>query len=281
MSKIQLLNSKYIPVDKHTHFAQIYGAGWEFSLAYKIRYGLYKQIHDWATCRDFINDALYGFHNNVKATIYSFSYDPNGKYPLDSRAFRLLVRDKTLNNDDFLVRGKNALKVVRYFDKKVGARETRMRLSEPKDGNHGDSKFKVLLYEADKRWMNASPLASFYTFLLRAGMGYDEEKWGGDPETFIRKMEYKDVGCGGDISIRNVCCNTGAMDIILKHWHRLFDKDVKRNFDFSGGIGRVHGFGVSAWSSVAVSGCTHYCRGYPAALVDKTKRLVKLSKSEK
>jgi len=186
-----LLTSKYHPTDRKKNLSQVYSVGWEFSLMSKIRFSLYKQVHQWATCKDYVNDLLWSYYSKKPVEIYGFTYNTGKDVLLDMAAFRVATRNKQVPNKDFLEAGNNAIAFLNYFDRKAGVRPCRLRKLLASEEEHKDNAYATLLFEADKRWMNSAPLVSFYMLMMRLGFSHNRM----DPEKFVRNLNEKDVKC--------------------------------------------------------------------------------------
>ena len=244
-----LLTSKYYPTDRKKTLNQVYNVGWEFSLMSKVKFSLYKQVHQWATCKDYVNDLLWSHYSKKPVEIYGFTYNTGKDVLLDMAAFRVATRHKCVPNKEFEKMGNNALTFLNYYDKKAGLRPCRLRKLLALKEDHKDNAYTTLLFEADKRWMNSAPLVSFYMLMMRLGFLYSEER--GGPEEFIKSLKANDVKWSKeDLSIMKTCIKLKAYDYMSTFGHKLFSQKPEENFNFKKGtrVGTIHDFGFKAWA---------------------------------
>jgi hypothetical protein len=151
---------------KKQKISQIYSQGLEYAFVSSD----YQQIHQLVWCKDFMQDAVYGYLNNKKVSIYGFVYDPKKFLPLHTDSTRLMLtnwRDKELefkieNCLDFLHQIESCLKMKQTVVEKC--------LGAPKRYQ----KSGVWLFEGSRRWMKSPPMISLYTLFIRLGFVHDQ-----------------------------------------------------------------------------------------------------------
>jgi len=118
-----------------------------------------KQAISWATCRDYLADAIRTTITKKPETIYGFSY--NMEIPIDSDNFSLIF-----TNDTFDISPKIELlrKFLNEVDERIGWEKSEITQVE---NSCARFKFPVFHVKADKRILNCPPLISFYTLLIR------------------------------------------------------------------------------------------------------------------
>lgn len=149
---------------KKSRISQIYSDGLEYAFVSKD----YKQINQFVYCKDFMQDAIQGYLNGVRADIYSFVYDPSTCLPLHMDSTRLILsnwRDK-----QFKAKVPNCLDFINQIEEKLKMKKTTME-----DCFNPPPVYKkagIWLVEGSKRWMKAPPMISLYTLLLRVGFSH-------------------------------------------------------------------------------------------------------------
>lgn len=152
MSKIKVKTKK-------GQFAQIHSKGPEFSFVSKDG----EQCHSPHTCKDFLNDAVWAQYNNVAVSIYGFKHDPN-EYPnVDLQKLRIVFFNK--DDDKFSSCADGILDMLTQASAKLGLAETPELVKLGKHDEYTD----VFYITADKGWLNATPLISLFTLLMRCG----------------------------------------------------------------------------------------------------------------
>ena len=226
---------KLIPFDDSKNLSQIYIRGFEFAFCKPVGTNrrLFKQLHPFVLCKDFLHDVVWSSINGKSYRLYGFSFDPAVDDKEDRRASLvrtfILVRDKTKSIKEIsnhISRSKellNRIEDVCKFSHTI-AREVMLQ------GN-GASKTAVkpaptgcFVLEGDNRWMLAPPLLSIYTTLIRAGKSYEGE----DPIKFVENLSSKTSERDGDY-LKNVKDN-GLIPLIFKENVSLFNNAIKDNY---------------------------------------------------
>lgn len=119
-----------------------------------------KQAINWATCRDYLADAIRTTITKKPETIFGFSY--NLVVPIDEENFSLIF-----TNDAFDISPKIELlsKFLNQIDDGIGWEKSVITKVE---NTCERFKFPVFHLKADKRIFNCPPLISFYTLPIRA-----------------------------------------------------------------------------------------------------------------
>lgn len=143
---------------------QIYSKGLEYALVSSDL----KQCHNFVWCKDFLHDVIYSTLNNKPIEIYRFRYDPekNPKPSLDK--VRLLItnpKDKKFEQKipaclDFVNQIEERMKIKKSIARKCWLPP------EPYSASG------VFLFEGSKRWIQAPPMMSLYSLLLRVGLSH-------------------------------------------------------------------------------------------------------------
>lgn len=182
-----------------------------------------KQAINWATCRDYLADAIRTTITKKPETIYGFSY--NLVVPIDEENFSLIF-----TNDAFDISPKIKLlgKFLNEIDEGVGWEKSVItKVENPCER----FKFPVYHVKADKRILNCPPLISFYTLPIRAVPYLTDDSTFENP-----KVETKMIA-GSDATTLK-----GYKQIIkfLKENPDFYNERVEGNFTKQG-IGTFHG----------------------------------------
>jgi len=99
------------------------------------------------------------------------------KNPIDLNVTRLAVGfgDDEKIADDLVLK---TINLVHAVERAQGFKLTKLRYGGSQKSLYGVSRsFHAWVFEADRRWMHASPLISFYCMIIRMGFDYDGSKW--------------------------------------------------------------------------------------------------------
>jgi len=154
---------------KKTHLTQkilqVYSKGLEYALVSDE----FEQCHDFVWCKDFLHDVVYSCINNRSFEIYKFRYDPNTSPKPCLNILRILLsnpKDKKFSSKII-----DCLDFINQIEDRLTIKRTKVRkCSNPP---FGYEKNGVFLFEANKRWLNAPPMLSLYSLLLRVGLSHN------------------------------------------------------------------------------------------------------------
>lgn len=152
------------PLPLNSKILQIYSRGLEYALVSDD----YKQCHNFVWCKDFLHDVMYATLNNRQVEIYKFRFNPETSPKPCLDKIRLLVT----NSKD----KKFALKIPGCLDF-LNQIETRMKIKKsivrqcwlPQEPYRAAG---VFMFEGSKRWIQAPPMLSLYSLLLRVGTSH-------------------------------------------------------------------------------------------------------------
>lgn len=220
----------WLPVAPNLRILQMYSKGLEYSLVSAD----YRQCHPFVWCKDFLHDVLYATINNKWFEIYKFRFNPSidAKPCLDK--IRLMLtnsKDKKFSEKipailDFINQVEDRLKIKKTFVRKCA------------DPPEGYKKAGVFIFEGSKRWINAPPMLSLYTLLLRIGCSHTL----GQP--FMKTIEGIS---SGDIKgyqkkdafwLRNT--DIAFQKILRLGDRKIFHKDIKLNYPNNLQINSIH-----------------------------------------
>lgn len=141
--------------------AQIYSSGVELALVSADN----EQIGPFVYCKDFFQDAIRGFVNDISSGIWGYTYDPKKQPPIDLKKVRvLLAHDK---DPDFLKKVPALVDLLNQIEKKMG-----LSLTTATIVNDPPAKYKsgVVMLVGDGAWLRSSASLSMYTLLARNGL---------------------------------------------------------------------------------------------------------------
>ncbi len=219
--------------NKDWSLAEIYSGGLQMALCSPPNEaGEYQKATTFVTCKDFFQDAAQASYLGKKREIFGFKYDPNTAPPLSFDRFRVLIGN-TLD-DDMGSKIENVLDFIGQFEKRLHLRRTKAYKCDPVPDKW--KKSGVYMFEGSGRWMQAPPMISLYTLLLRCGFshvkGDDFDKTckeiiSGNVQ-LIGKKNTRQSGCNDDKYLKD---SQPGIKAIVKHGYaRLFYKDAARNF---------------------------------------------------
>lgn len=219
--------------NKDYKLSEIYSGGLQMALCSPPdENGEYQKATAFVTCKDFFQDAVQGFLTGEEVDVYDFTYNPKTSPPLSLDRVRILIAN-TLDKD-MESKIENVLDFVGQFEKRIHLLRTKAYKCETTPEKW--KKSGVFMFEGSSRWMQAPPMLSLYTLLLRCGFchtkGEDFDKTCNAIITGkispIGNKEKRQSGCYDDIYLRD--SQTGIKAIVEHGYARLFYKDVKRNF---------------------------------------------------
>jgi hypothetical protein len=142
-----------------TGSAQIYNNGVEMALCSKDN----EQIGPFVFCKDFFQDAIKGYLNKTKSSIYGYSYDPHSMPAIDLKNIRILLRNT--GDSNFLEKVEGVKDLLQQVESEMGLTLTEMTVcGEPTD------KSGVVLLIGDGAWLRSPASLSMYTLLARNGL---------------------------------------------------------------------------------------------------------------
>lgn len=143
--------------------SQIPHEGLEYALVSKE----WDQIHQFVLCKDFLQDAVFGFLNGLHTKVYGFEYQPGTDKPILMEKARLMVTN--YKDKDFGTKVvKNLLPFLNKVEEKLKmAKTTAVVCADPPLQY---KKSGVYILEGSPRWMKSPPMISLYTMLIRIGM---------------------------------------------------------------------------------------------------------------
>ena len=228
------------PLPSNYKILQIYTKGLEYALVSSS----FEQCHPFVWCKDFLQDVIYSTVNQKAIKIYNFEFNPNQDPNPSMYKVRLLLantKDKSFANKiphvlDFINQVEDHLKIKRT---------TVRRCASPPSGYE---KYGVFLFEGNKRWLQAPPMISLYSLLLRVGFSHITgrnflDTFEGVKSGEIKAYQKKDSTwlAGTDPAFKKIL-KTGD--------RKIFHRDIKHNYPKHMTIDSVHNFlGIIGFSS--------------------------------
>lgn len=229
--------------------AQIYSQGLQYSLVNKN----HEQCTPLIFCKDFLQDAIHGSLHNQQASIYGFTYNPKTMPKLDMDRVRIVV----VNNSDkkFSERIPGVIDLLNQAEKRLKMKPTAVyEVSNPPKAY---AKTGAYFFSGSGMWLNAPPLVSMYSLLLRVGfshvVGVDLLKTlRGVANGKIKQYQSSDQSqMAGALK--------GMERIFEKGYRKFFYIDTAKNYPKSASIGTMHGSsGIVAFSGGSTKGLCKY-----------------------
>lgn len=112
----------------------------------------YKQCSSWTGCKAHLQDDLYAFLQNNKASGPTHVLNE----PLDLDNVRMLV---TFGGKEFLKVIENVLDFIHQYEEEVGFEKTKIEIVP--------NRKNTVIFIGDKKWLTSLPMLSLYTLLIR------------------------------------------------------------------------------------------------------------------
>jgi hypothetical protein len=218
-------NQKYTqpelkPILEKSNFNQIYSSGMEYALVSKSG----QQLHNFAYCKDFLQDAIHAMFTKKKHSIYGFSYDPTKQEPVDLDVLRLAVHHSTIELSE---RIGNCLNFLHLIEEIRGFNKTEVYRAEKREGRF------IWVFNADPRWMFSSALLSFYTICMRIGFSYKGQKL----EEFLSNPPTE---LGGNDKAYLQGAKEKWKILLSEPIEKLFGKKMEDNYPKDMSVGTMH-----------------------------------------
>lgn len=140
---------------------QIYSKGMEFAFLSANN----EQCNQFVWCKDFLQDMIYATLHKKWVDIYQFKFSPYTD-PLPSlEKIKLLVANA--NDSKLGKKVHNSLDMLNQVEDRLGIKRSILRECwlPPESYKKGG----VWMFEGSKRWLNAPPMLSLYSLLIRVG----------------------------------------------------------------------------------------------------------------
>lgn len=206
-------------LEKNNYLSQVYSSGLEFCF---INDG--KQVCQFVTCKDFLQDAIMAFVQKTKIQIYGFSYDSANDIPIYLKKTTLAIANSS--DKEFRDKIPSILNLLNQIEKKLRLNPTIItEVSNPKD------KYKsggVFVLESSPRWQLSPPMLSFYTLAIRAGASHTV---GEDFQSTFEKLSKGEIKSYQRDDGSLLGSAKKGIDKILKNGYaKIFYKDLEKNY---------------------------------------------------
>lgn len=243
------------------HISQVYSQGLQYSLLND----KYEQCHHFVYCKDFIQDAIHGFLNNKKATIFGFTYDPSKmpKLSLD-RCRILVVNDK---DKDFANKVENSLDLLNQVEK-----DLKLKLTEVEKVSNKDKIFKNggFIFSGSGMWNNSPTMVSLYSLLIRVGFAHVSGKPFMDTLKGISEGKIKQYQSSDREQITSAL--PGIKKILDKGYRKFFYIESSKNYPGNVSTGLMHSdSGIVAFAS---GNTRNVCKYWTRKSIDNPKPVV-------
>jgi hypothetical protein len=176
-----------------------------------------------------MQDAIHGFLNKSKASIYGFTYDPLIDKPVSMKRTRLMVTN--WKDSEFGSRVTNrVLPLMHEAEDKLGMSRTILEKCLKVPPRY--SKSGAWVFNSDIRWSIAPPMISMMTLLIRVGLVRESDD---SLETTLTKI--KDEKIDGYYSTENQQdqyqvkrAEKGIKTILSMGDRNIFYKNIKKNY---------------------------------------------------
>lgn len=215
------------------HMSQIYNSGLEFAFVSKGK----SQATYFATCKDFLQDALYAQIHQTDASIFGFTYSVKSFPPISLDRTRIILVNKS--DSSFLSRANNVEDFINQFCKRLRMKPTKVfQISNPpRKYSNG-----ALYLAGSGMWTNSPPLISMYSLFLRVGLGH---KPGTDCMSTIEKIISGGIKPYNAYDKNYLASAKKGIDKILELGYRkFFYIDSRKNFPHGTNIGTMHSSGI-------------------------------------
>jgi len=213
---------------KSSGLNQIYSKGIEVAFADRVEGRKFIQLHPFAYCKDYLQDAVFSTVNKESIHIYGFSFVPGINKPVNMKETIVALTDASKDAKTLLREAKARGMFMREIDEIVGTKKKTVIKQVTNLDN------KVFIFISDKVWLHSPPLLSLYLLLLRVGRLYE----GGDVIDYVKNFKKED-----DENSKNMTNNdVGYIEAIFEAYGgkllktvlernvKLFNPKIEKNY---------------------------------------------------
>jgi len=209
---------------------QIYATGLEYCFVSSNN----RQVCPMVYCKDFLQDALWAWHNKSSVEIYGFTYARKTGIPICSTQTRIALGNGA--DAKFSNKIPAMMEFLNFYERKLKLmRTTAIKVSNP------PSKYKsgVWLLESSRRWMIAPPMLSLYGLLIRVGCNHRLNR---KIETTIKKLLSGDEAPYQSHDRDYFDCAQNGIEYIVKHGYArvFYSKSPAKNYPKSIDVDEMH-----------------------------------------
>ena len=222
MNRIILRNVKWHP--KTNRICQIPKEGLEFAMLS----ANYEQLNQLVWCKDFMQDIIWSYVNNIPIDIYGFKYDPTISPAPSLKRIKLLVTN--YKDPDFGTKLQNSvLPLLHSVEDRMKMSRTKLEKCSTTPATY--KKAGVWILDGSKRWLKATPMISLYTLLVRIGMVHDPKDSLEDTLNKIKlgitKSYFDKYNRDKDVIVN---AQTGIKKILTYTDMKLFPAKLRKNY---------------------------------------------------
>lgn len=183
-----------------------------------------KQVTPLAYCKDYLQDALMGLHNNQKVgPIFGFTYDPKSDIPICLSQTKLIICNSSDKN--FSDKIPQMLQFLHSIEKKLKLIKTSICEIENPPHKKYTSAFALT---GSSRWELSPPMISLYTLLIRVGFCH---KIDDSYETTMNNIINGNIAVYQSSDLYLLKSAKPAIDKIIKFGYaKIFHKNPVKNF---------------------------------------------------
>lgn len=228
------------PIPLNSKVIQIYSKGLEYALVSNDL----KQCHNFIWCKDFLHDVIYSTLNNKPIEIYQFKYNPEKNPQPSLDKIKLLITNS--KDKKFEQKIPACLDFVNQIEKRMKIKKSIVRKCwlPPEPYNISG----VFLFEGSKRWLQAPPMISLYSLLLRIGLSHTI---GNKFENTIEGIKNETIKCYQKNDRKWLINITAGLEKIFRIGdRRIFSKNIYENYPKKFMIDTIHNrMGIIGFSS--------------------------------
>lgn len=229
---------KWKPTPLKPQILQIYSRGIEYALVSDC----YEQCHNFVWCKDFLHDVLHASINERAIEIYRFKFNLKNPQPCQSKIRLLLANSK---DKKFASKIPACLDFINQIEERIKIKKTQVRecSSPPENYKNG-----IFIFEGSRRWIQAPPMLSLYSLLLRVGFSHT---LGDSFTTTIEGIKSGKIKPYQKHDRRWLDKIGPALEKIFRLGdRRIFHKNIKANYPKKFAIDEVHNkLGIIGFSS--------------------------------
>jgi hypothetical protein len=206
-------------LEQNNYLSQMYSSGLEFCFVNDN-----KQVCQFVTCKDFLQDAIMAMIHKKSVQIYGFAYDQKKDLPIYLKKTQLAIGNSSDN--EFRQKIPCILDFLNKIEKKLRLKPTKAtEVSNPKE------KYKkggIFVFDGSAKWQLSPPMLSFYTLAIRIGACHTV---GEDYQTTFDKLSKGEVK-PYQRDDKNILdrAKKGIDKIFNNGYAKIFYKNLEKNY---------------------------------------------------
>lgn len=208
-----------------------------------------EQVHQFATCKDFLHDAVFGHITKKPINVWNFKYNAGSDLPLSTRKMRMLIttcKETTGKSNLIGPRLEGMLDFMHQLEDVLKIKtKTAAYVCEDPPANY---KTGVWLLESNARWLRTPVMVSLYSLMVRVGLGHKAGVPYNDTLQAIIKNSLNPYESKDKSQLQS---SIKGIELILKSGDKVvFPGTLKDNFPDGLGAQEMHNYcGIVAFSS--------------------------------